>query len=120
MRKLLVILLLFIGGITLERADFASSHSRVEYNISDLHHEQLCCNNRYNLDAENTSSLVIPSVRTITTASVRSIQQRISTLLPVEHHQTTANYSVAHFIHCLGSFARAIELYLYVFCVLRL
>ena len=120
MRKLLVILLLFIGGITLEWADFASSHSRVEYNISDLHHEQLCCNHRYNLDAEHTSTLVIPSVRTIPSVLTRHLQQRISTLSFVENHQTITNYSVARFVCRLGSFARAIDLYLYIFCVLRL
>lgn len=120
MRKLLVILLLFVGGITLDRVDIASLQSRVEYNISDLHHEQLCCNHRYNLDAERTSTLVVPSVRTITTVSTRSVQQRMSLLSFVENHQTTTDYSVAHFVHRLGSLARAIDLYLYIFCVLRL
>lgn len=120
MRKLLVILLLFVGGVTLDRVDVTSPQNRVEYNISDLHHEQLCCTHRYNLDAEQTSTLVVPSVRTITTVSVRSLQQRIFTPSPAEHHQTTTNYSVARFTHRLGSFARAIDLYLYIFCVLRL
>ena len=120
MRKLLVILLLFVGGVTLDRANFTLSSSSEECNISDLHHEQLCSIHRYNLDAERTSTLVIPSVRTVTTVTTRTSQQRISTLLPIEHHQTTTNYSVAYFIHRLGSFARAIELYLYIYCVLRL
>lgn len=120
MRKLLVILLLVVGGITLDRVDVTTPQSGVECNISDLHHEQLCCNHRYNLDAEHTSTLVIPSVRTITTVSTRTLQQRILALSFVENHQTITNYSVARFVWHLGSFARAIDLYLYIFCVLRL
>ena len=120
MRKLLVILLLLVGAVALDRADITRLQSGVECEVVDLHHEQLCCTHRYNLDAERTSTLVIPSVRTIATVSARTFQQRISTLSPIENHQTTTSYSVARFTHRLGSFARAIDLYLYIFCVLRL
>ena len=120
MRKLLVILLLFVGVATLGKADIIHQQNSAESEVVDLHHEQLCCTHRYNLDAERTSTLVIPSVRTIATVSARTFQQRISTLSPIENHQTTTSYSVARFTHRLGSFARAIDLYLYIFCVLRL
>lgn len=120
MRKLLVILLLFIGAVALDRADIVNLQGGVESEVIDLHHEQLLCNHRYNVDAERTSSVTIPSVRTTTAHSARLMQQRMVVLSSREHYQTTSNYSVAHFIHRLGSLARAIDLYLYIFCVLRL
>ena len=120
MRKLLVILLFVVGAFAAGKADIAPQQNRVECEVVDLHHEQLCCSHRNNVDAERTSSVVVPSVRTLSSVSTRCSQLRISTLSTVEHHQTTTNYSVAHFTHRLGSLARAIDLYLYIFCVLRL
>lgn len=120
MRKLLVILLFVVGAFAAGKADIAPQQNRVESEVVDLHHEQLCCSHRHNVDAERTSSVTIPSVRTTTAHSARLMQQRMVVLSSREHHQTTSNYSVAHFIHRLGSLARAIDLYLYIFCVLRL
>ena len=120
MRKLLVILLLLVGAVALDRADITRLQSGVECEVVDLHHEQLLCNHRHNIDAERTSSVAVPSVRTITAHSARYSQQRTLSLSFVEHHQTTSNYSVSHFVHRLCSLARAIDLYLYIFCVLRL
>ena len=120
MRKVLVILL-FVVGITIsDRVSIVDPSADIEHSISDLHHEQLCCNHRYNLDAESTSSIAVPSVRTTTTLAARSSQQRISTVSFIGHLYTVTKYPVTRFIYRLGSFARAIDFYLYVFCVLRL
>ena len=119
MRKMLVILLFLVGATALGRVDIAPCAGGVESNISDLHHEQLCCSHRYYVDAERTSSIVVPSVRT-TTTSVRHSHQRTIALIPVEHHQSTTRYSVARYLHRLGSSSRAVDYYLHMLCVLRL
>ena len=120
MRKLLVILLFVAGAVVFGSGNAASSSEGVVTNISDLHHEQLLCAHRYTIDAEPAMSVVVPSVRTTTTISARTSLHRLFTQLSTERYNTTTNYSVARFVHRLGSCSRAVDYYLYMLCVLRL
>ena len=120
MRRVLVILLLVVGITLLDRVVVAEPIANIECSISDLHREQLCCNHRYNFDAENPSSIVVPTARTSTNLTTRNSQQCVSAISIVGHHYASTKYLVARCINRLGHFSRAIDFYLYVFCVLRL
>lgn len=120
MRKLFTILLLLLGAFACEQADIISVADAVECEVVDLHHEQLLCNHRHNIDIERTSTVVAPSVRTITSNTLRQAQQRASYLIGVERLRTVVNYPVSYFAHRLGSCARAVDFYLYILCQLRL
>ena len=99
MRRIFIIVLFLLGGLLFEKGDFAPTQNLAKFEFSDRHNVQLECCHRYNIDAERTSSVAVPSVRTITAHSARYSQQRTLSLSFVEHHQTTSNYSVAHFVH---------------------
>ena len=120
MRRLFTILLFLLGAIACEQADVLSDVGTTQCEVVDLHHEQLLCNHRYNIDIERTSTVVIPSVRTITSNVIRQAQQRALYLIEVEHLRTITNYPLSHFVHRLGSCARAVDFYLYILCQLRL
>ena len=122
MRKLFAILIFALGVFAFESADIAPSAAGRECEVVDMHHEQLVCNNRHNIDIEPTTSIVVPSVsvRTATGNFSRQVQQRVLHLQPVEHLYTTTNYPTTQFILQLGSFARAVDFYLYTLCQLRL
>lgn len=120
MRRLFTILLFLLGAIACEQADVLSDVDTTGCEVVDLHHEQLLCNHRYNIDIERTSTVVIPSVRTITSNVIRQAQQRALYLIEVEHLRTITNYPLSHFVHRLGSCARAVDFYLYILCQLRL
>ncbi len=120
MHILFAILILTLGVFTFEKGDIVPLTSGAESEFVDLHHIQLECNHRHNIDAERTSSVVIPSVRTTTSNISRQAQQRILHFTASEHAKTTTNYSVSRFIHRLGSCSRAVDFYLYVLCQLRL
>ena len=120
MRRLIAIIL-FLLGVTLSvqmNIAFDSSVSSAE--VVDLHREQLRCNHRYNIDAEQTSSVVLPTARSVVSSSSRQAQQRTLHLIAVEYARTIINYPVARFIHRLGSCDRAVDYYLYMLCQLRL
>jgi hypothetical protein len=114
------ILLLLLGAIACEQADILSNVGATECEVVDLHHEQLLCNHRHNIDIERTSTVVVPSVRTITSNTLRQAQQRALYLIDVESIRATINYPVSYFAHRLGNCARAVDFYLYILCQLRL
>ena len=120
MRKMVVILLLALGALVFEQGDIAPAATASECEVVDLHHEQLVCNHRYNIDAERTSTVVVPSVRTSVTPSTRYQQNRTLSYAVAGRSITTSNYLVTHFVHRLGSCARAVDFYLYTLCRLRL
>ena len=120
MRKLWMILLLLIGAIALDRVDVVSQQETSACEISDIRTPQLANASHHNIDAERTSSVVVPSVRVTTTTTSRSSQQRLFAALFVEHYQTITNYSTERFLHRISHFARAVDYYLYMLCVLRL
>lgn len=119
MRKLLVILLLFLGVNIFGEGCYAHTPDSSKFEITDAHHQQLECCHRHNIDAERTSTIVVPTVRTSTTTSSRQAQQRNLTFVVTEHFATT-NYPTAIFIHRLGNLPRAVDFYLYMLCQLRL
>lgn len=120
MRKLLTISLFVLVAFVCGQGDICTTQRVSEGAFTDLHHEQLLCNHRYNIDAERTSSVVVPSVRTTITNAPRYQQNRTSNLAIVGRSITTSKYLVSHFIHRLGSCARSVDFYLYTFCQLRL
>ena len=120
MRKLLAISLFLLGALVCGQSDICTAQSVVKGEFVDLHHEQLCSNHRYNIDAERTSSVVVPTVRTIVNNAPRYQQSRTSHFAVVGRTITTSNYLVSRFIHRLGSCARSVDFYLYTFCQLRL
>ena len=120
MRKLVAILLFALGAYSIEQVDLSPRATSSECEVADLHHEQLVCNHRYNIDAERTSTVVVPSVRTSVTPSPRYHQNRTLHLLVAGRSINTSNYLVALFVHRLGSCARAVDFYLYTLCRLRL
>ena len=120
MRKLLIVLLCFVGIAALDIDGAVSQCAKIECNVSDLHNEQIVCALRYNVAAERTSSVVIPSARTIAVSTIRYLHPRHSIVILSDNYQIINNYSVLRFIHRLGNCARAIDYYLYMFCQLRL
>ena len=120
MRKMVVILLLALGALVFEQGDIAPAATTSECEVVDLHHEQLVCNHRYNIDAERTSTVVVPSARVTFSSSPRYQQNRPMNISVVGRSITTSNYLVTRFIHRLGTCARAVDFYLYMLCQLRL
>ena len=120
MRKMVVILLLALGALVFEQGDIIPITTASECEVVDLHHEQLVCNHRYNIDAERTSTVVVPSVRTSVTPSTRYQQNRTLSYAVAGRSITTSNYLVTRFIHRLGTCDRAVDFYLYMLCQLRL
>ena len=120
MHKMLTISLFFLAAFLCGQGDVTTAQSVKEGEFFDLHHEQLVCNHRYNIDAERTSSVVVPSVRTTLNTAPRYQQNRTSQNAIVGRSITTSNYLVSRFIHRLGTCARAVDFYLYTFCQLRL
>ncbi len=119
MRNILIIATFLLGAVIFERADFAPTPTMSQFEISDTHHEQLECCHRHNIDAERTSTVVVPSVRTTSASSLRQAQQRIFHFVVAERIAST-NYPTIRFIHRLGCCARAVDFYLYILCQLRL
>ena len=119
MRRIIIIATYLLGVFVFERVDFAPTPTISQFEITDTHHEQLECCHRHNIDAERTSTVVVPSVRTTSISSSRQAQQRILHFVVAERIATT-NYPTIRFIHRLGCCARAVDFYLYVLCQLRL
>ena len=92
------ILLLLLGAIACEQADILSNVGATECEVVDLHHEQLLCNHRHNIDIERTSTVVVPSVRTITSNTLRQAQQRALYLIDVAYNTYTLEYFCSFFI----------------------
>lgn len=120
MRRLVSMLLFVLGALAFEWADIIPTATTSECEVVDLHHEQIVCNHRYNIDAERTSTIVVPSVRTSVTPSTRYQQNRTQHFAVVGRSIATSNYLVTRFIHRLGTCARAVDFYLYTLCRLRL
>ena len=120
MRKMVAILLFVLGAFAFEQTDILPITTASECEVVDLHHEQLVCNHRYNIDAERTSTVVIPSARVTFSSSPRYQQNRPMNISVVGRSIITSNYLVTHFVHRLGSCARAVDFYLYTLCRLRL
>ena len=120
MRKLVAILLFVLGAYAFGQADIFSTSATAECEVFDLHHEQLVCNHRHNIDAERTSTIVVPSVQTSVNSAPRYQQNRTLHLAVAVRSITTSNYLVTLFVHRLGSCARAVDFYLYALCRLRL
>ena len=120
MLKLIAILLFVLGIFASEQIDILPQATSSEYEVMDLHHEQLICNHRYNVDAERTSSIVLPVVPTTINNSLRYQQNRTLHIAVVGRSIITSNYLVTRFIHRLGTCARAVDFYLYTLCRLRL
>ena len=120
MRRLVVILLFVLGVYAFEQGNIFPPYTTSECEVVDLHHEQLLCNHRYNIDAERTSTIVVPSVRTSVNSTPRYQQNRTLHLAVVGRSLNTSNYRISLFIHRLGSCARAVDFYLYTLCRLRL
>lgn len=123
MRKLLAITLVLLGAFGLGVWNVTSEMERnstiVQSEVKDLHREQLECCQQYNHDAERTSSIVVPTARTVTSVS-RHGQQRTFSFATVERVIASANYPTDTFIHRLSNTPRSVEFYLYMFCQLRL
>lgn len=112
--------MLLLGGFAFDKCDISHSTGNAEFEIIDIHHEQIKCCHRYNIDAERTSSVVIPTARTTTSNISRQGQQRVLHFAVIERFATNTNYPITLFIHSLGTCARAVDLYLYILCRLRL
>lgn len=119
MRKLWVILLFLIGVIALDRVDIASQQECAKCEVTTCI-PQFANASHHNIDAERPLSVVVPSVRITSTTSARYSQLRSLVSLASEHYQTITNYSATRFIHRISPFARAVDYYLYMLCVLRL
>ena len=120
MRKLFTILLFLVGAVALDRADVSAAQVDVKSEIVDVHHEQFLCNHRHNIDAERTSSVVVPSVRVSSSSPARYSHNRVSLAFYSGGCAYSSNYSASRFVLRLGSFARVVDYYLYMLCVLRL
>lgn len=120
MRKLIAIILFLLGAFAYEQIDVVSVQVEQPNELSDLHHEQFTCCRRYNVDAEQSTSVVVPSARTTSVSGPRAHTYRVPHIAASGRFYTTSHYVVAQFIHRLSSFARAIDFYLYTLCQLRL
>ena len=120
MRNIFIVAIFLLGGVIFGNGYSTSSHNEiVKCEFSDTHQEQIECCRRYNIDAERTSSIVVPSVRTSSTTSSRQAQQRLFHFVVAERFATT-QYPTTIFIHRLGQLSRAVDFYLYMLCQLRL
>lgn len=119
MRRIFIIAIVLLGSLLFENGNFTPTPKGSQSTFADAHHEQLKCCHRYNIDAERTSTVVVPSVRTASTTSSRQIQQRTLHFVVAERFDTT-NYPTTIFIHRLGNLPRAVDFYLYILCQLRL
>ena len=120
MRKLVAISLFLLAAFAFERADIHLAQPSAESSLLDLHKVQIECNQRHNVDAERTSNLVVPSVRTLTTSAPRAHTYRAPHIAATGHFNTISRYIVARFTLRLGSLPRAVDFYLYTLCQLRL
>ncbi|MBR6655951.1 MAG: hypothetical protein IKL20_05040 [Alistipes sp.] len=120
MRKLIAIILFLLGVFAYEQIDVVPEQIEVPNEVSDLHREQYTCCRRYNVDAERTTSVVVPTAQTTVVTTPRTHSYRAPHIAASGHFYTTSNYVVAHFIHRLGSLSRAVDFYLYTLCQLRL
>ena len=120
MRKLWVILLFLIGAVALDRVDIAQQQENVKCEILDVRTPQLANALHHNIDAERTSSVVVPSVRVSSSSTARYSHNRVSLALHSGGCAYSSNYSASRFVLRLGSFARVVDYYLYMLCVLRL
>ena len=120
MRRIFAILMLLLGVFAFERADITPTNEGVMCEVVDMHHAQLVCNNRHNIDIEHSTSVVVPTATSISSNIARQAQQRLLHLEVIEQQRSLTNYPITHFIHRLGTCARAVDFYLYILCQLRL
>lgn len=120
MRKLWMILLLLVGAIALDRVDVVAQPESYACDICDVRTPQFANASHHSIDAEQPSTIIVPTARITTTPPTRYSQRRSFEVPTIEHYQTITNYSVARFIHRISHFARAVDYYLYMLCVQRL
>ena len=118
MRKLAIILLSLVAAFVAEAHSLSGErHSLGE--VKNRYEEQLECCHRHNIDAERTSTLVVPS-RTTTTSLSRQNHHRTTQYSVVERCVAIANYPVQLLLRRFGSHLCGVESRIYLFCQLRL
>ncbi len=118
MRKLAIILLSLVAALVAEAHSLSGErHSLGE--VKNRYEEQLECCHRHNIDAERTSTLVVPS-RTTTTSLTRQGHQRTSALAVAERYAALTNYPTLALSHRLRSHLCSVVSHIYLFCQLRL
>ena len=118
MRKLLTIAIALLVAFVAE-AHSLRGERQASCEVKSRFQEQLECCHRHNIDAERTSTLVVPS-RTTTTSLSRQNHHRTAQYSVVERCVAIANYPVQLLLHRLGSHLCGVESSLYMFCQLRL
>lgn len=119
MRKLLTLTIALLAAFVAEAHSLSNEwHSSCE--VENRYEEQLKCCHRRNIDAERTTSVVVPTARTTTSNISRQEHQRLLHISFIGRFATNTNYPVTRYIHRLGTCARAVDLYLYILCQLRL
>lgn len=118
MRKLLTIAIALLVTFVAEAHSLRGErHHSCE--VKNHFQEQLECCHRHNIDAERTSTLVVPS-RTTTTSLSRQNHHRATQYSVVERCVAIANYPVQLLARRFGSHLCGVESCLYMFCQLRL
>ena len=118
MRKLLTIAIALLVTFVAEAHSLSGErHSLGE--VKNRYEEQLECCHRHNIDAERTSTLVVPS-RTTTTSLTRQGHQRTSALAVAERYAALTNYPTLALSHRLRSHLCSVISHIYLFCQLRL
>ena len=120
MRRLIAIVLVLLGVFAFEQLDVETAQAATPGEIADIQHEELSADYSHNRDAEEPSSLEMPSVQTRTINGHRTNTNRAPQISATGHYNTTSNYAVARFTHRLSTYARAVDFYLYTLCQLRL
>jgi hypothetical protein len=121
MRKWVIIVLLALGAFAFEQMDTPALQAIEPKNeVADIHDEMFVCAHRNNSAAETPSSVEVPLAQIRTINGPRTHTYRAPHIAATGHFYTTSNYVVAHFIHRLGTFVRAVDFYLYTLCQLRL
>jgi hypothetical protein len=119
MRRLIAIVLLFVGAFAFEQLDFSTAQAAI-YTDATEQHEELSVDYRNNRDAEMPSSVVVPSAQIRTVNGHRTQTYRAPQFSATGHFYTTSNYVTARFTHRVSPYARSVDFYLYTLCQLRL
>ena len=118
MRKLLTIAIALLVAFVAEAHSLRGErHHSCE--VKNHFQEQLECCHRHNIDAERTSTLVVPS-RTTTTSLSRQNHHRTTQYSVVERCVAIANYPIRLLSRRFGGHLCGVESCIYMFCQLRL
>ena len=119
MRRSVTISILLLGLFLLGSVDASPMVTDVAHEVANQTEQISISHHRY-VDADQPSSVVVPTARTITINGSRTHISRAPQIATTGHFHTISNYVVAHFVHRLGSLPRAVDFYLYTLCRLRL